>query len=169
MLPWEAFKTNKQWEQYLKHLVRTNDTALLRAVVVVYDNQTDEEKREGICIGDNNVGFSKYDVKQLSEIAEKIKHKIPLSKPEVVLARSKMPKYWKQLMVASKRRMEEKAKLVEEIQMELNMDQPTASSPYQCALAKCSEESVACDYGICDECPNGKQKYKVNRSDKQWQ
>ena len=48
MAAWEYFTSQKQWESYLKDLVRTNDQALLRAIVLIYDNQTDEEKLEAV-------------------------------------------------------------------------------------------------------------------------
>ena len=41
--PWENFKTQLEWKQYLQDLVRTNDKALLRAIWVIYQRQTDEE------------------------------------------------------------------------------------------------------------------------------
>lgn len=147
---WQSFTTNKQWEQYLKQLVKTNDVALLKAIVLIYDNQTDEEKYKGKNVEDNNVGFTKYDAREMSEIALKIKAKIPLSEAEMAKSRNKMQKYWKQLMVISKRRMAEK-KSKEDVEQ-----QATAKRRFQDsteALIKCSEEGIACGYGICDECP----------------
>lgn len=53
MAAWEYFTSQKQWEAYLKDLLKTNDKALLRAIVLVYDNQTPEEKDKGESIEDN--------------------------------------------------------------------------------------------------------------------
>lgn len=147
---WQSFTTNKQWEQYLKQLVKTNDKALFRAIVLIYDNQTDEEKYKGKNVEDNNVGFTKYDAREMSEIALKIKAKIPLSKAEMAKSRNKMQKYWKQLMVISKRRMAEK-KSKEDAEQQATAKQRFQDSTE--ALIKCSEEGIACGYGICDECP----------------
>ena len=156
MQVWEAFTTNKQWEQYLKHLVKTNDVALFRAIVLIYNNQTDEEKFKGECVEDNNMGFSKYDVRELSALALKIKSRRPLSEAEIARARNKMPKYWRQLMVISKRRMAARKALEDEIQQELQ-GSTQLSVPQSEALRKCSDERITCTYGICDECPNIKK------------
>ena len=147
---WQSFTANKQWEQYLKQLVKTNDVALLKAIVLIYDNQTDEEKYKGKNVEDNNVGFTKYDAREMSEIALKIKAKIPLSEAEMAKSRNKMQKYWKQLMVISKRRMAEK-KSKEDAEQQATAKQRFQDSTE--ALIKCSEEGITCGYGICDECP----------------
>lgn len=147
---WQSFTTNKQWEQYLKQLVKTNDKALFRAIVLIYGNQTDEEKYKGKSVEDNNIGFTKYDAREMSEIALKIKAKIPLSEAEMAKSRNKMQKYWKQLMVISKRRMAEK-KSKEDAEQQATAKQRFQDSTE--ALIKCSEEGIACGYGICDECP----------------
>ena len=63
MAAWEYFTSQKQWEAYLKDLLKTNDKALLRAIVLVYDNQTPEEKDKDESIEDNCIGFSKNDTK----------------------------------------------------------------------------------------------------------
>lgn len=147
---WQSFTANKQWEQYLKHLVKTNDRALLKAIVLIYDNQTDEEKYKGESVEDNNTGFTKYDARELSEIALKIKAKRPLSEAEMAKSRNKMQKYWKQLMVISKRRMAEN-KFKEDVEQQAMAKQYFRDSME--ALRKCSEEGIACGYGICDECP----------------
>lgn len=156
MAVWEAFTTNKQWESYLKQLLKTNDVALFRAIVIIYDNQTDEEKHKGESVEDNNVGFSKYDAKELSTIAQKLKARRPLSQAELARSRNKMPKYWRQLMVISKRRMAARKALEDEIRKEMQGSiAPTTTQVY--ALRECSDEGITCTYGICDECPNIKK------------
>ena len=89
-------------------MVRTNDQALLRAIVLIYDNQTDEEKLKGESIEDNCIGFSKIDAAEMGAIARKIKAKKQLSKGELAKSRNKMQKYWKQLMIISKKQAEAK-------------------------------------------------------------
>lgn len=164
MAVWEQFKTNKQWEVYLKQLLATNDMALLRATIVIYNNQTDEEKYHGECIEDNNVGFSKYDVGILSKLSLKILCKKQLSKKEMEILRVKIPKYWKQLMVIGKRKAQDKRQLEDEIRSELDaLEQQRLEPQYiQMVLAQCSDESnpTICAYGICDECPKLKSKYQ---------
>ena len=103
---WETFTNQKQWEEYLKNLLKTNNKALFKAIVLVYDSQTEEEKRTNESVEDNKIGFSKIDAKDLSAIARKIKREEILTKGEFAKSRNKMPKYWKQLMIISKRNMQ---------------------------------------------------------------
>lgn len=147
---WEAFTTNKEWEVYLKNLVKTNDYALCKAIVLIYENQTTEEKLKDESVEENQIGFTKWDAKEMSEIARKIKAKEPLSKGEVAKSRNKMQKYWKQLMIISKQQMKEKEEAERELQHQISKRYFSESIA---ALNKCSEEGIACDFGICDECP----------------
>lgn len=147
MAVWEHFTSQKQWRQYLQELLRTNNVALIRATALIYDNQTDEEKYRGESTEDNNVGFSKYDAKQLTECALKIKQGRRLTRVDMETLRNKMPKYWKQLMVISKRRMaEEKEKAKQQRIVDSHI------SIQHGAFARCMESGMACDYGICSEC-----------------
>lgn len=107
MAVWEYFTNQKQWKMYLKELLKTNDTALFRAIVLVYNNQTEEEKYRGKSIEENSVGFNKVDAKEMGEIAKKIKSGKPLTKAELAKSRNKMQKYWKQLMIISKNNIKE--------------------------------------------------------------
>lgn len=99
---WDSFTNQKQWKEYLQALLKENDTALLRAVVVIYDYQTYEEQLKGEAIEENDVGFSKVDAADLGRIARKVIDRQPLDKGEWARLRNKMPKYWKQLMFVSK-------------------------------------------------------------------
>lgn len=158
MAAWEYFTSQKQWESYLKDLVRTNDQALLRAIVLIYDNQTDEEKLKGESIEDNCIGFSKIDAAEMGAIVRKIKAKKQLSKGELAKSRNKMQKYWKQLMIISKKQAEAKKQQYDEQAEEAAINEYENEKKEQfkdfCeVLRRCSEEGISCDYGICDECP----------------
>ena len=164
MAAWEYFTSQKQWEAYLKDLLKTNDRALLRAIVLIYNNQTDEEKNKGESIENNRVGFSKIDAKEMGDIAKKIKAGKALTKGELAKSRNKMQKYWKQLMIISKKRIEAK-RLQEQRELEAKMAEEELTAQKEDAerferfrqdieiLRKCSEEGISCEYGICDECP----------------
>lgn len=162
MAAWEYFTSQKQWESYLKDLVRTNDQALLRAIVLIYDNQTDEEKLKGESIEDNCIGFSKIDAAEMGAIARKIKAKKQLSKGELAKSRNKMQKYWKQLMIISKKQAEAKKQqydeqaeeaAINEYENEYENEKKEQFKDFCEVLRRCSEEGISCDYGICDECP----------------
>lgn len=167
MAAWEYFTSQKQWEAYLKDLLKTNNKALLRAIVLIYDNQTPEEKDKGESIEDNCIGFSKIDAKEMGDIARKIKANKALTKRELAKSRNKMQKYWKQLMIISKKRIEAKRlqEQREEEELEAKMAEEELAAQKEDAeklerfrqsvetLRKCLEEGISCEHGICDECP----------------
>ena len=158
---WQYFTTQKQWEAYLKDLVRTNDKALLTAIVRIDDRQTEEERAIGESTEDNLVGWTKWDAKEMGDIAQKIKRGEPLTIGELAKSRNKMQKYWKQLMYISKQQQEEKAKkraleeeerINKEVQVE-NEKNKELFRQHNEMLRCCAEDGKACEYGICDECP----------------
>ena len=161
---WEYFTNEKQWKAYLKDLLQTNDGALLKSIVLIYNNQTTEEKEKCESIDDNYVGFTKIDAFDLGNIAKKIQDGQQLTKAEFARCRNKMPKYWKQLMMISKKRsLEKRAELsaVKEA-VRIRDDDVLASDAstrqllfkeHNDTLRRCSEEGVSCEYGICNECP----------------
>lgn len=146
---WETFKTEKEWETYLKNLVSTNDKALFEAIVLVYNNQTDEEKARYESVEDNNVGFTKWDAQEMSEMAIAIKDGKTLTPGQIAKARNKMKKYWKQLMQNSIQRMEREKREHEEKVAQERLEQFRMHNEM---LKKCSDKGKACEYGICDEC-----------------
>lgn len=148
MHTWEYFTNQKQWESYLKNLLIHNNKALFRAIVLVYDSQTNEEKNRGKSIENNNIGFSKIDAYEMGHIAQKIKAGKDLTQKELTAARYKMPKYWKQLMNISKANMAKTEKHDKEANEELERFRE-----HNEILRRCSEEGIPCSYGICDECP----------------
>ena len=164
MAAWEYFTSQKQWEAYLKDLLKTNDKALLKAIVLIYDSQTHEEKDKCESIDDNCIGFSKNDTKEMGDIARKIKANKALTKGELAKSRNKMQKYWKQLMIISKKQAEAK-KLQEQKELEAKFAEEELAVQKEDKeklerfrqdteiLRKCSEEGIPCEYGICDECP----------------
>lgn len=108
MREWESFTNQQQWKDYIINLLKTDNKALARAVIHIYENQTEEEKLRGRSIDHNHVGFSQVDGEFLTQIALKLKNHQPVTLKEVAITRNKMIKYWKQLMTISKRRMKEK-------------------------------------------------------------
>ena len=103
---WETFTNQQQWKEYLQNLVRTNKKALYRAIVVIAEYQTPEEKAWGMTIDHNGVGFGAVDAEMMTALALRIKNGGELTERELAICRNKMPKYWRQLMIISKRRME---------------------------------------------------------------
>lgn len=102
--PWEKFTNQTQWKEYLQNLLKTNDKALYRAIVLISDYQTPEEKALGVTIDSNKRGFGTVDAKFLTSMALKIKGGVPLTEKEKAICRNKMPKYWHQLYLISKKK-----------------------------------------------------------------
>lgn len=112
MVDWGKLSTftQAQWKEYLQNLVRTNKKALYRAIVVIADYQTPEEKAWGMTIDHNGVGFGAVDAEMMTALALRLKNGGELTERELAICRNKMPKYWRQLMILSKRRMEHERK-----------------------------------------------------------
>lgn len=147
---WETFTNQKQWEEYLKNLLKTNNKALFKAIMLIYGSQTEEEKRTNKSVEDNKSGFSKIDAKDLSIIARKIKREETLTEGELAKSRNKMPKYWKQLMVISKRNMQkQKVREEQEKYEQLHLDHFVGLKSEQ---EEYFENGTACSYGTCSKC-----------------
>ena len=114
MKVWETFTNQQQWKEYLQNLVRTNKKALYRAIVVIAEYQTPEEKAWGMTIDHNGVGFGAVDAEMMTALALRLKNGGELTRRELAICRNKMPKYWRQLMIISKRRMEHDRKISNE-------------------------------------------------------
>ena len=159
MAEWDNFTNQKQWEKYLRNLVRTNEKALLKSIMLIYNNQTFEEKEAGTSIYENKIGFNRFDSKEMMRIARKIKQGTHLTEYEIAHARIVMPKYWKQLMIISKQKQKDK-KEQEEFEEELENERLMAQEKKELSheleenIYRCVNEGVSCSYYICDECPN---------------
>lgn len=79
-------------------LLDTNDTAVARAVVRIYQNQTPTERAVGTTVQHNNVGFSAADAKFLSSLAWKYQQYGKLSQKQTYYARRGIKKYWRQIL-----------------------------------------------------------------------
>ena len=145
---WTKLKNQKEWKAEIIKTIESNERALKRAIMIVFDNQTVEEKMYGKSNEENRKGFNKVDAEIMSKIALKIQRGQELNFNDIIIARRKMPKYWKQIMVRAKANIEKHYKIkkekqsVEEEQIRMQIE-----------IENCNENHVACNYGICDECP----------------
>ena len=156
---WREFTKTSQWNEYIRKLLATNEKALCRAIMLIYDNQTKEEKIVGRSISHNAKGFSRWDSEEMSDIARKLKRGEKLLSNEIIHSRLVMPKYWKQLMeiAKDKQKIEIEAQIREDKQMQDKQHEQTLK-----VLKRCSEDNIPCSYGLCGECPNT---LGINRSD----
>lgn len=154
---WKYFTTQEQWKAYLQDLVSTNANACLKAITCIDNWQTEPERQQGESTEENGVGWTKYDAEEMGQLANKIRNGQALTDGELAKAKNKMKKYWKQLMQISKRQMEqqeaeEQAKLEQEAREVAEQKRQQFEEALE-VLRKCGEEGIACEYGICDECP----------------
>ena len=98
--------TQAQWKEYIQDILKNDEAALTRALLIVYNNQTEDEKRLRENIGENKIGFDKNDVVILTDVAEKVMsgQSIPYDTWEYV--KERMPRYWKQIMNYCKEKFE---------------------------------------------------------------
>lgn len=154
---WKYFTHQTEWKAYLQDLVSSNDKALLRSIVLIDNLQTEPERQAKESTEDNNVGWTKQDAKDMGEIADKVRSGEQLTKGEWAKSRNKMKKYWKQLMMISKRQQEENERQqlaeIQEQQEQERMARELQFKEYNKILYECSENGKQCEYGICDECP----------------
>lgn len=158
---WRSFTKQSEWKAYLQNLVMTNGSACLRAIVCIDDRQTEHERLHSKSIEENGVGWTKNDAREMGQIASKVRRRVPLSDAELAKSRNKMKKYWKQLMDVAQMRSEQKERLEraeakaraeEEYRREYEQRKMLFEQALE-TLRKCGEEGIACEYGICGECP----------------
>ena len=89
----------KEWtKDSIKDLLKHNDKALIRAILVIYSYQTDNEKAWGETKYDNGMGFNGLDANLLSSFAQQYEQRHFLTDKQLFIARKKMPKYAGQLL-----------------------------------------------------------------------
>ena len=87
-----------QWnKETIQNLLDTNDTAVYRALVQIFNRQTADEKQIESTEENNSVGFTGVDANILTSFAKQYLNRNFLSPKQMVIARKKMKKYWKQL------------------------------------------------------------------------
>lgn len=90
--------TLKEKEAKIKQLLKENDEELCKALLVVYNNQTSDEKCSGSSIDYNDVGFNRNDSKELTVLAERVRNGQKLTLHELSIVRHRLPKYWRQIL-----------------------------------------------------------------------
>lgn len=87
-----------QWKKEdILHLIDTDDRAVMRALYRIYQNQTADEQRTQDTKHTNGVGFSAFDAKTLSDIAQRMIRYGSLTPNQVTFVRRRIRKYAGQL------------------------------------------------------------------------
>lgn len=96
----EAVHTDgKIWsKESIQELLERSDEAVYRAMIQIYNRQTTDEQEYQDTHLYNSVGFTGVDANIMSSFTEYYKKFNKLSPKQMVIARKKMKKYWKQLL-----------------------------------------------------------------------
>lgn len=97
-------------------LLLNNDRALYRGIVAIYRRQTDQEKKSEATLVHNGKGFTGCDAAILSSFAKQLLRGWNLSPKQIAIARKKMPKYAKQLILVAEENDAIKAQRQESLQ-----------------------------------------------------
>lgn len=86
------------WNKASIHaLLDANQKAVQRAIVAIYNAQTNDEQSSGRTKDHNGVGFGAYDAEFMSSLAVQIKAGKWLTGPQFAIGRNKIKRYWRQL------------------------------------------------------------------------
>lgn len=122
------FTNQKQWKKYLQSLMQY-PTMLKASILIIYKNQTQDEKDSRGTLHKNGVGFNQVDAAYLTTLAKELKDGKPFTMTDYKKASNKMKKYWKQLMVEAKIKLNREMLDEEAIKdMELRSKQQSDSS-----------------------------------------
>lgn len=90
-------------KQRIQQLIAENDNAVVRALLVVYDNQTPAEQANAATVEHNGAGFSGADAEILTSFVKFYQRAGFLTPKQVALARARVAKYWRQLLAVAER------------------------------------------------------------------
>ena len=82
----------------VKELLNTSDLMVRRSIVVLYKQQTPEERQDGATIERNDAGFNAFDAGHGSALARKVLAGHKLNRAEYESARRILKKYANQLV-----------------------------------------------------------------------
>ncbi|WP_297478317.1 hypothetical protein [Ferrovum sp.] len=101
-------------KEKIHELLDSNPMAVMKALVVIYDRQSESEKNSQVTTLANGVGFSAFDAKFCSNLAERIKKsvsakRVPVLSPrQLAIAKNKMKRYHRQLCELANSKVTEK-------------------------------------------------------------
>ena len=104
-------KTWADWKAYIQSLLISSDKAVVSALMALWKMQEEDERILRMSTHENGVGFGKVDAYYLTPYCKRLECGGKLEDWEVILVRSKILKYWKQLAKNSKANL---AKLIAE-------------------------------------------------------
>ena len=95
---WTPAKTKKERKEQIKELLLTNDRAVQRGVVAIYQRQTESEQATLSTKENNGVGYSGVHAEIMSSFAQRLLRGMALTEKQMVYARKIILKYAGQLL-----------------------------------------------------------------------
>ena len=141
---WLNLSNQRAWKEELQKLLCRSDAAVESALVRIYDLQTPLEKATDMSVQENGFGFNRVDAQFLSQYASMIKMGHHLTKDEVYIVRSRILKYWKQLMVLSKKKLQQEQAEEERVK-HAPSDQVDGLCPHRSLDSRGSDDTVPAD------------------------
>ena len=90
--------TQKQIKDFLKNKLATNEIWAKRALIKIFENQTEDEQMSEFTRHNNSVGFSGLDGEFCTSLAKQLIVRKSLSQKQMAYVFKKIPKYWKQIL-----------------------------------------------------------------------
>lgn len=98
---YHSLKTKKDKQSYIKNMVSTNQDWAIRALLRIFNNQTEDEQCIGHTKENNGIGFSGADSDILTSFAKQVLSGRQLSQKQMSIVYKRMPRYSRQLMNAA--------------------------------------------------------------------
>lgn len=86
-----------------KEINLRNDLAKIKALLIIYHFQTDEEVKCNDTVENNGIGFNAFDGKILSSLARNLYQNKYLTDNQMKVVRKSIGKYWKQISIIALR------------------------------------------------------------------
>lgn len=148
---WLSLPNQRAWKEELQKLLCRSDAAVESALVRLYDFQSPLERAVASSVSENGVGFNRVDANVLSKYACMVKMGHHLTKNEVCFVRARILKYWKQLMVLSKQKLQqERAEEEEERAKHAHSCSVDATGPTHSTSDSATDPDPV--PGTCDSC-----------------
>jgi len=90
--------TKKAKQEYIREKLSTDPKWALRALIVIYNNQTTDEQEIELTCHSNNIGFTGADATFLTSVAKQYMNKGYLSERQMYHVFRKIPKYCRQIL-----------------------------------------------------------------------
>ena len=100
-MSYSELTTKKAKQEYIRKMVSTNANWAIRALLRIYQNQTEDEQYSHTTCHQNGIGFSGCDAEILTSFAQQVNRGRALSEKQMNLLFKKMPRYSRQLMEAT--------------------------------------------------------------------